>query len=49
MAAYARMQFEEMSNYERLEIQSAPLKHCELETMAMVLLYEGWNNLVNKR
>ena len=49
LAAYARMQFEEMSEYERVEIQSALLKYCELDTMAMVLLYEGWKNLVDKR
>jgi len=48
MAAYARMQFEEVSEYERSEIQSALLKYCELDTMAMVMIYEGWKNLVNQ-
>ena len=48
MAAYARMQFEEISEYERQEIKSALLKYCELDTMAMVMLYEGWKNLIYK-
>lgn len=46
MMAYARMQFEEMSEYEKDEIRKALLKYCELDTMAMVMLYEGWRELV---
>ncbi len=46
LTAYARMQFEEMSGYEREEIRKALLKYCELDTMAMVLLYEGWKDLL---
>ncbi len=42
LTAYARMQFEEMSDYERNEIQQALLKYCELDTLAMVMIYEGW-------
>jgi hypothetical protein len=49
LAAYARMQFEEMSEYERQEIKSALLKYCELDTMAMVMLFEGWHNMVNQQ
>jgi len=44
--AYARMQFEEMSDYERSEITKALLKYCELDTLAMVMLYEGWKDLI---
>jgi predicted kinase len=44
--AYARMQFEEMSDYERAEITNALLKYCELDTMAMVMIYEGWLDLL---
>lgn len=47
LTAYARMQFEEMSEYEREEIQKALLKYCELDTMAMVMIYEGWKDLLN--
>lgn len=46
--AYARMQFEEMSEYERSEITKALLKYCELDTLAMVMLYEGWKDLIEK-
>jgi len=49
LAAYARMQFEEMSEYERQEIKSALLKYCELDTMAMVMLYEGWKEMISQR
>jgi hypothetical protein len=47
MTAYARMQFEEMTNYEHEEIRKALLKYCELDTMAMVMIYEGWKDLLN--
>jgi hypothetical protein len=45
LTAYARMQFEEMSEYERSEIQKALLKYCELDTMAMVMIWEGLKDL----
>ena len=44
--AYARMQFTEMSDYERKEISQALLKYCELDTMAMVMIYEGWKAML---
>ncbi len=46
LAAYARMQFEEMTDYECEDIQKALLKYCELDTMAMVMIYEGWKDLL---
>ena len=46
LTAYARMQFEEMSDYEREELQKALLKYCELDTLAMVMIYEGWRELL---
>jgi hypothetical protein len=49
LAAYARLQFEEMSDYERLEIRKALLKYCELDTFAMVMIYEGWKEMINQR
>lgn len=48
MTAFARMQFEIMSDYERMEIRKALLKYCELDTMAMVMIYEGWKDLLEK-
>ena len=40
--AYAKMQFEHMSDYERSELQAGLLKYCELDTLAMVMIYEAW-------
>ena len=48
LTAYARMQFEEMSDYERAEIRKALLQYCELDTLAMVMIYEGWKDLIGK-
>lgn len=48
MTAYARLQNEEMSDYESKEIQKALLKYCELDTLAMVMLYEGWREMLSK-
>ena len=48
LTAYARMQFEEMSDYEREEIRKGLLKYCELDTMAMVMIYEGWLDLLQQ-
>jgi len=36
-----------MSDYERGEIRKALLKYCELDTMAMVMIYEGWKDLLH--
>lgn len=46
MIAYTRMQFEEMTEYEREEIRKALLKYCELDTMAMVMIHEGWKHFM---
>lgn len=42
LTSYARMQFEFMSEYEREELRKALLKYCELDTLAMVMIYEHW-------
>jgi len=42
MTAYSRMQFTEMSDIESKEIQKALLKYCELDTLAMVMIWEFW-------
>ena len=46
MIAYARAQYEEMSNFEREQIFQALRKYCELDTLAMAILYEGWQDLI---
>ena len=48
LTAYGRLQFEEMSDYEREELRKALLKYCEIDTMAMVMIYEGWKDLLQK-
>ena len=42
LTAYAKSQFTEMSDYERQELNAALLKYCELDTLAMVMIYEAW-------
>ena len=44
LMAYARMQFEVMSDYEREELKRALLKYCELHTLAMVMIVEAWKD-----
>jgi hypothetical protein len=46
MTAYVRMQFEEMVELERQEIRRALLRYCELDTLAMVMIYEAWREWV---
>ena len=48
MTAYARMQFEEMAERERQEIRAALLRYCELDTLAMVVIYEAWRDLIEQ-
>ena len=45
MTAYTKLQITEMSDYERNELQKALLKYCELDTFAMVVIYEAWREL----
>ena len=45
MTAYARLQFEDMGDTERQAITQALLKYCELDTLAMVMVYEGLRSL----
>jgi hypothetical protein len=49
MAAYARLQFEDMSDTERMAIRDALLRYCELDTLAMVMIYEGWREMLKIR
>jgi len=37
------MQFSEMTDEEREKVFSGLLRYCELDTFAMVLLWEFWN------
>lgn len=44
MMAYAKMQFVDMGDEERAFCYKALLKYCELDTLAMVMIYEGWRD-----
>ena len=45
MTAYCQMQFSETSDYERTNLKMALLKYCELDTLAMVMIYEAWREM----
>ncbi|MBX2961956.1 MAG: DUF2779 domain-containing protein [Cyclobacteriaceae bacterium] len=47
MCAYNLMQFSQMSDEERQQITQALLKYCQLDTLAMVMLFEGLSNFGN--
>ncbi len=47
MTAYAKMQFTEMTPAERENLRLGLLKYCELDTFAMVLLYEYFLELIS--
>ena len=40
LTAYAKLQYEDMTEKERTEITKGLLKYCELDTLAMVMIYE---------
>ncbi|MFC1784975.1 DUF2779 domain-containing protein [Candidatus Neomarinimicrobiota bacterium] len=45
MIAFSKMQFTEMSETERNTLVQALLQYCELDTLAMVMLYQHWLSL----
>jgi hypothetical protein len=47
MAAYARLQFEQISDNERRRLTSALLKYCELDTLAMVMIFQAWQAAID--
>ena len=49
LTAYAKMQFSEMSDYERIRLRNALLQYCELDTWAMVAIYEGWKEILEQQ
>lgn len=42
MAGYARLQFEDIPDFQRQAIRSALLRYCELDTLAMVMVMQAW-------
>jgi hypothetical protein len=49
MMAFAMMQFTEMTDAEAEKIQDSLLKYCELDTFAMVMIFEHWKHLVDSQ
>lgn len=45
---YARLQFEDMDVDTRRRIESALLRYCELDTLAMVMIVQAWKSIVSK-
>lgn len=44
--AYARLQFETLHPTTRTKINDALLRYCELDTLAMVMIVQGWQDLL---
>ena len=44
MTAYAKVQFTQCSAAEVAGVEKALLKYCELDTLAMVMLWEEWQD-----
>ena len=45
MTAFGKLQYSDISEKERKEIISDLLRYCELDTLAMLMLYEHWRSL----
>ena len=46
LAAYGKIQYTDMSERERQEISEALKRYCELDTLAMVMIYEHLKSIV---
>ena len=47
-AAFARLQFECLTEQQRSNIKNALLRYCELDTLAMVMIVEAWREWSSK-
>ncbi|MFI8379498.1 DUF2779 domain-containing protein [Leeuwenhoekiella sp. NPDC079379] len=46
LTAYGKLQFEDVSQRERLEIENGLLRYCELDTLAMVMILEYFREVI---
>jgi hypothetical protein len=46
LTAYGKLQYTDMMEEERLALRAALLKYCELDTLAMVMIYECFREVV---
>ena len=44
--AYGRLQFSKIPREERNALENSLLKYCELDTLAMVMIFEGFRELI---
>jgi hypothetical protein len=47
--AYARLQFETINPATRNKINQALLRYCELDTLAMVMIVQGWKDILGEQ
>jgi len=45
LVAYAKMQSVAMSDSDRLALRQGLLRYCELDTLAMIMIFEGWREM----
>ena len=45
--AYARLQFESLTPESRKNLEQALLRYCELDTLAMVMVVQGWREALD--
>ena len=48
LTAYARLMYEDLSEEVRLSVEAALLEYCELDTLAMIFLYQSLRDLIGK-
>ena len=48
LIAYARLMFEDLSPTSRARIEKSLLEYCELDTLAMIFLYQGLIHLISQ-
>jgi hypothetical protein len=48
LTAYGKMQFANILDYEKEELSKGLLKYCELDTLAMVMIFEAWREMLRK-
>lgn len=46
--AYSRLQFEDLQDAQRSQIKQALLRYCELDTLAMVMVVQGWQHEIKQ-
>ena len=48
MTAYERLQYENIPSHVRKKVEKGLLKYCELDTLAMVFIYEAWVDMIKE-